>query len=452
VTSGRVRVGEELEWLPRGERVRVRSLQNHGQTVDEVHRGQRAAINLAGVPHQDVVRGQELATPGYLVPARVLTVRLHCLPGARAIKHRLPVRFHLGTAEVLGVVALLDCDKVEPGAWRPAQVFLEEPVTVVWGQPFVLRESSAMLTLGGGQVLQPVARKIRRRHKEILEQVGRLGAEDVGQRALAAAWLSGFAGVTPAALVRQTGVGPAEAGELLRHLLDRGEMVEVQAGQARPGLFLHAGVVRNLEDRILEGLAQLHQQFPLLTMHEGAKVHGQLAYLGKEMLIDFALERLLRQGRLVGDLRRLARRDFKPRLTTNQLKLKEKVLAAYQEAGLKPLKPSSFAGQAGGNAGNLDDLFALCVAEGQLVHIAEDFYLSSAAEGQLRRLVGEALARRPGLTVAEIRDVLGTGRKHAILMCEYLDRIGVTRRKDDLRWLAESDVRTGHRRSLSPPD
>src|SRR6516225_1611117 len=79
VTSGSVRVGEEVEWLPRGERVRVRSLQNHDQPVEEVHRGMRAAINLAGVRHEDVLRGQELATPGYLNPSRVMTVRLHCL-------------------------------------------------------------------------------------------------------------------------------------------------------------------------------------------------------------------------------------------------------------------------------------------------------------------------------------------------------------------------------------
>ena len=103
VTSGNLRVGDELEWLPRGERVRVRSLQNHDQPVDEVRRGQRAAINLAGVRHEDVIRGQEMATPGFLVPSRVLTVRLHCLADMkRPIKHRLPVRFHLGTAEIMG--------------------------------------------------------------------------------------------------------------------------------------------------------------------------------------------------------------------------------------------------------------------------------------------------------------------------------------------------------------
>src|SRR5262249_35932340 len=175
VVCGSVKVGDELEWQPRGEKVRVRSLQNHDKSVDEVHRGMRAAINLAGVRHEDVIRGQELATPGYLVPSRVMTVRLHCLAEMkRPVKHRMPVRVHLGTAGGMGNRSLLDCDGMERGRWGLAQVFLEEPATGTWGQPFVVRESSATQTLGGGQVLQPVAKKIRRRHLEMLERIERL--------------------------------------------------------------------------------------------------------------------------------------------------------------------------------------------------------------------------------------------------------------------------------------
>src|SRR5215475_4986931 len=128
VTSGSLKIAEEVEWQPRSQRVRVRSLQNHDKPVEEVHRGMRAAINLAGVHHEDVIRGQEIATPGYLVPSRVLTLRLHCLRDVkRPIKHRVPVRLHVGTAEIMGTVSLLDCDAIEPGAWGLAQIFLEGP-------------------------------------------------------------------------------------------------------------------------------------------------------------------------------------------------------------------------------------------------------------------------------------------------------------------------------------
>jgi selenocysteine-specific elongation factor len=440
VTAGRLRAGDEVEWQPRGERVRVRSLQNHDRPVEEVHRGQRAAINLAGVRHEDVVRGQELATPGYLVPSRVLTVRLHCLAEARRpIKHRLPVRFHLGTAEVMGTVSLLDCDAVDPGAWGLAQVFLEEPATGTWGQPFVVRESSATETLGGGQVLQPVARKIRRRHLEVLERVEKLWTGDERERALTVAWFGGFSGFTLADLVRGANLGPDEAAALIERLKAEGELAEVVISPARRVL-LHRDMVRELEERTLHILDRLHESFPLMSTHDRQKVQSQLAYVGDDALVHAAVDRLLARKQLVGDLRRIGRADFKPKLSASLRKLKDRLVASYAEAGFQPPEPASFAGAAGGNAANLKDLFDVCVAEGQLVRVADDLYLHADVEAQMRRRVTERLGQGAGLTVAEIRDLLGTTRKYAVPLCEYLDRAGVTRREGDLRLLPEAPV------------
>ncbi len=385
VTSGSVRVGDEVEWLPRGERVRVRSLQNHDRSVDEVHRGQRAAINLAGVHHEDVVRGQELATPGYLTPSRVLTLRLHCLADMkRPIKHRMPVRFHIGTSEIMCTVALLDADAIEPGQWGLAQVFLDEPAMAAWGQPFVLRESSAAQTLGGGQVLQPAARKIRRRHFEMLERIERLWSGDARERALTVAWFGAFAGFTISELVRGANIGPDEAAELVAEMKAEGELVEVVISGARR-LLLHKDMIGELEERILTALDRLHEQFPLMSTHDRQKVQSQLDYVGDDGLVHAMVDRLITAKKLVGDLRRIGRADFKPKLSANLRKLKDKLVAAYQAARFQPPEPSSFAGQAGGNAANLKDLFDVCVAEGYLAYIAEDIYLHIDVEAEMRR-------------------------------------------------------------------
>jgi selenocysteine-specific elongation factor len=434
VTSGSVRVGDELEWLPRGERVRVRSLQNHDRSVEEVHRGMRAAVNLAGVHHEEVLRGQELASPGYLVPARVLTVRLHCLADARRpIKHRAPVRFHIGTAEIMGAVSLLDCDTIEPGQWGLAQVFLEAPATATWGQPFVIRGPSATQTLGGGQVLQPRARKIRRRHLEMLERVEKLWSGDAPTRAVTVAWFGGFAGFTAADLVRGAGLAPEQAPALIDRLKSQGELVEI--GPATRRLLLHADLVKELDERILQVLERLHNEFPLMTSHDRQKVQSQLDYVGDEALVHAAVDRLIQQKKLVGDLRRIARADFRPKLSASLRKLKDRVVESYRAARFQPPEPAGFAPQAGGNAANLKDLFDVCVAEGFLVPIADGIYLHAEAEADMRRLVTEKLCAGPGMTVAEIRDLLGTTRKYAVPICEYLDRVGLTRRAGDLRVL-----------------
>ncbi len=440
VTSGSVRVGDELDWQPRGQRVRVRALHNHDTPVAEVHRGMRAAINLAGVPHDEIIRGQGLATPSYLRPTRTLTVRLRAAGDVRRpLAHRTPIRLHIGTAEILGAVSLLDHDDLNPGEWGLAQVFLEAPAVAVWGQPFVVRESSAATTLGGGLVLQPTARKIRRRHVEVIEWVEKLAGDDVELRALAVAWFGGFGGFTPADLVRGAGVAANEALPLIDRLHEQGRLAAVSLGQSRQ-LLLHADLLGELEERVLAVVARMHEQFPLLTALDRQKVQAQFDYVGEDALVAVVVDRLIQRGALIGGVpgeagspRRVARADFKPKLSVNQRKLKDNIVAAHRGAGFQPPEPGSFANQAAGNTASLNGIFDVAVAEGELVRVGDDLFLHADHDAEMRRRVTAKLAGGPGLTVAEIRDLLGTTRKYAVPLCEYLDRVGVTRRTGDLR-------------------
>jgi selenocysteine-specific elongation factor len=439
VASGSVRVGDELDWHKGDgtvETVRARALSNHGVPVEEVHRGQRAGVNLAGVPHEAVRRGQELCAPGYLAPSRVLTVHLQVSRDAgRPVKHRLPLRFHAGTAEVMGTVSLLDADHLDPGQSGLAQLFLEEPVTTVWGQAFVLRDSSAETTLGGGQVLQPVAGKVRRRHTEVLERVEQLRASDAGTRSLAAAWFAGFGGLNSRELIRVAGIPPASVEALVNGFRAAGKLAELSLSGGRKVL-LHADRVAELEERVLEALGGLHAENPLATTHDRQKALARLEYVGDEQLLQAVTDRLIAAKKVAGDSRRVARADFKPKLSVNQRKLKDRIVEAHAAAGFQPPEPKEFANLAGGNAGALRDIFDVAVAEGLLAKVTEELYLSAEAEAEMRRRVEERLRPGPGATVAEIRDLLGTTRKFAVPLCEYLDRIGLTRRDGDLRVLA----------------
>jgi selenocysteine-specific elongation factor len=412
-------------------------LHNHDAPVEEVHRGMRAAINLAGIPHDEVFRGQELATPGYLRPARTVTVRLKAADDARRpLKHRTPVRLHIGTGEILGTVSLLDRDDLKPGEWGLAQLFLGEPAVAVWGQPFVVRESSAATTLGGGQVLQPTARKIRRRHVEVIEWVEKLVGDDMETRALAVAWFGGFGGFTPADLVRGAGVAADEALPLIDRLHEQGRVAAVSLGQSRQ-LLLHADLLGELEKRVMTVVGRMHEQYPLLTALDRQKLQAQIDYVGDEALVSAAVDRLIKRRALAGDARRIARADFKPKLSVNQRKLKDRIVAAHREAGFQPPEPASFVNQAAGNAASLSEIFEVAVAEGELARVADDLFLHADHDAEMRRQVTAKLtAGGSGLTVAEIRDILGTTRKFAVPLCEYLDRVGVTRRAGDVRFLA----------------
>ena len=115
VASGRVAVGDELEWQPAGRLVRVRGLHQHERSVETVGRGGRAAINLVGVHHDEVIRGHELAAPGYLEPAQIMTVEVAGSDETtQSLRHRGRYKLHLGTAEVSVVLSLLESTRRKP--------------------------------------------------------------------------------------------------------------------------------------------------------------------------------------------------------------------------------------------------------------------------------------------------------------------------------------------------
>src|SRR5205823_3321821 len=112
------------------------------------------------------------------------------------------------------------------------------------------RGPSATQTLGGGQVLQPVARKIRRRHFEILERIERLWSGTEEERVLTVAWFGGFGGFREADLVRGANVTPARARELIAQLHQQHRLTAIAVSSHRQVL-LHNDLLSELEDRVL---------------------------------------------------------------------------------------------------------------------------------------------------------------------------------------------------------
>src|SRR5262249_30678481 len=162
--------------------------------------------------------------------------------------------------------------------------------------------------------------------------------------------------------------------------------------------------------RILHLLQKMHDQSPLMSHHDRRQLEAQLDYVGDPDLVQAAVDRLLREKRLVGDQRRIAPADYPPKLSANQREPKETMAPAYESAKFQTPDPASFANQAGGNSASLTDLLELGVAEGHLVRVADGIYLHRDAEAEMRKLVGERLAAGNGLTVADIRDLLSTTR------------------------------------------
>ncbi len=438
VYSGQVAEGDELELLPEGKKVRVRSLQAHSKSVKKSSEGQRCAINLAGIDHQEIKRGQELATLGYLASTKVISVMLQCAKDRKKpLKHRLQVRLHLGTSEVLGTLSLLEDDAIKPGHLGLAQLFLKESVTASWGQPFVIRNSSASLTLGGGNIIQAVGNKVRRRHSHSIQMLNNLASGDENSRLKAAAWFAGFKGLDETSLPLAIGIKPNSAKELLAKALQEKSLCEIKLSTGRKRSMDHQ-LIEDLTKKIISLLEVLHTENPLISTHQRQLITLQLAYVEDDALVQELIDQMIKKKVLNGDNRRIGLSNFKQKLSNSQRKLLEKIYASYRESRFTPPPMDEFINHLTGPKNQLKELFDISVLEEKLVFLQDGLYLDYDIELEMQQIIIDTMTPGKGLTVAEIRDLLKTSRKYAVPFCEHLDKIGVTRRDGDLRYLAKT--------------
>lgn len=438
VWRGSVHDGDEIAWLPSGQPVRVRGVQTHNRSVESASRGQRAAINLIGAHHQDIQRGHEIATPGYLKPHRTLTARLQVLPQSPwPIKHRQRLRLYLGAQEIMAVTALLDDDVIEPGQSGLVQFHCVQPATATNGQPFVIRSESPLVTIGGGRILQPIARRLTKKHPHDLKRLLLLDDPDDMKRAEAAIYFYAARDWTMLDLCRDANIEPSRAEALTAQFLKQ-KIVSAWAMSHQRTAHLHREVVEQLAGRIENTVEKMHQQAPLAANFAREQLTDRLRRLCEPMLLEKLIDHLIEQGKLIGGARTAALAGKAPKLTKAQQALLAQIKKHYQQANAAPPTLAELSKQFNAAEAALRPILELSVVEGELVHLDSGMYLHVEAEQALRKKLTEALSENDGLTTSEIRQQLNSTRKYVIPICEHFDRTGLTRRVGDKRVLVDA--------------
>lgn len=420
---GAIRTGDALELLPSGRSVRVRRVQVHGATVDEARAGQRTAVALHGVERDQVERGDWLLAPASLRASSILDVRFELLADMpKEWPANARVRFHLGASEIIGRLFLLEGTSLLPGESSLAQLRLERPAVAARGDRFVIRSYSPSRTVGGGTVIEPVAR--RRRRAADLEQ---LAIHEEGS--LAARLLQRLAAEARPIATQELARAVSEPEAAVATAL-AGLAAEDEAVTTAPGRWLAVERWRDARESIERAVNAFVDQHPARYGIMKGELKSGLKGAIEAPVFDPAFDSLVKDERLEqrGERVRPAGRPWDP--PAEMLAALSRAEAELEAAGLSVPEAPVWQARLGPLAA---EVVALGAFLGRLQRVNQDFTYTSAQLDALRARLAAHFAKRPALTVAEFKDLAGVSRKYAVPLLEHGDRAGWTVRAGDER-------------------
>ena len=431
--AGRIAVDDRLMLSPPGLELRVRGLHAQNRASDMAVAGQRVALNITGprLSKDRVARGDWVLHPDVHAPTLRLDIRLRLLRDEqRRLRPDTPVHLHLGAAHSMARAFPLDRDTIEPGTDALVRLSLDRAIGALAGDRLVLRDAGATRTMGGGAVIDPFPPLRGRR------TAPRLAALSAMEEPAPAAALSGLLAQSPgwterARFFRARNVPPAEQEKIAR--------AAPAVGLA--DLLLTPDGLQGLQTEIGRVLAAYHQSAPDQPGLQAERLRQQLPLRPPPAAFRAIIDSLMRRGtvRQDGPWLRLATHQI--RLTATEERLWPRTHDLIAAARFRPPRTRDLAQALGVPEQAMRTTLKRLQRIGWLVQIAPDQFFLRETVAEMAQIAAAAAAEDPGLqlTAASFRDRLDNGRKVAIQILEFFDRVGLTVRKGDTR-----TVRTDH--------
>jgi selenocysteine-specific elongation factor len=428
--SGSVGPGDEVELFPSGEKLRVRGVQSGGKAVERATPGQRTAVNLAGIEHTALKRGMVLAMPGKFRKTRRIDVRLELLASARKMKQGTRVHFHAGTMETIAEVFFHGEKELPPGGNAFANLKLQGQALVLPGDRFIVRQFSPVVTIGGGVVLDPLARR------PMLRDPGRgkfLATLEKGSREeiLSSMTERTLLGLRQDEIVARTAWTEKEIKEAVEKLSSAGRVKTVST---EPLVLLSGKSFEEVRKKLLERVEKFQKDNPLSPGIAREDLRASLGRRVRAETFRAALEELVAQKKLdtQGELVKKAGSEIA--LQPEEAKAKEQIEAAFASAGLAVPSVKEVLDKLPVEARRAEKLLQILLREKSLVRVTQELIFHRRALAQLKeQLSAYKKSKGDRISVPVFKELAGITRKYAIPLLEYLDRERVTRRAAEER-------------------
>ncbi len=433
ILSGKVEEGNTVEIFPDGIIGKVRGVQVHHQKVTRSILGKRTALNLQDVKKEALKRGQCAGEPGSLSPTFRLDARLRLLKSyGKNLKNRTRIRLHVGTAEIISRLVLLEGDVVLPGQEALVQFVLESPTVAMPGDRFVIRTFSPLMTIGGGEILDATPMKHKRFDAKTVEGLQRLGGdliERINQVLLDAKTLP----MALSEMRKKTGELEGAIEESLKSL--EGSQKIIRISGRKEARYLHANFYEELENTSKSIVKEYLSRNPHRLAMPYEELRSKILRLTDSVTFKAVVDGLVEKGVLLRKNSDVTLAGHESQLKPRDQEILRRIEQYFQRKGFTSPIEEELRQKVGLSKKEFKNLMFNLFERGILVRLSDKVVYHRDAIEKARRIVLQYLEKYPSITVAELRDILQLSRKYATAILEYFDNIGLTKRDKDVHIL-----------------
>lgn len=428
--DGSFSVGDTIEILPGKLPGRIRGLQTHKQKEEQAITGSRTAINISGINKAQILRGQVVVKPGTYQATDLVDAHFYLLKEASStIKHNMEVVFFSGASEIPSTLRLLGMDVLQPGYSAFIQIKLSEPMVVVNGDHYIIRRPSPPETIGGGVILDSRPQKNHRRfNQQVLTRLDELLKGDPAE--IIKQQLERNLINSVEEVVKKTNISLPDGIFLISNLVSNRELVRLDHSQEEilpSTLLITMRSWEKLVDQVTSSLKNFHTQNPLKPgMQRELLRRGLTLPPGR---FDLVLNEMSSQKIIDQEGTIIMSYGYEVTFSENEEGLATILLQRFQDSPFSPPDYNESQQLVG------SDILDALINQGKLVKVSNEVLFSPDTLELLVSKVQVHLQNAGSITLAELRDQVHTSRKFALPLLEYMDDLGITLRKGDIRVL-----------------
>ena len=426
VNSGSLKIGDTVELLPGSVKSKVRGLQSHGEEVQQVETGDRAAINLQGVEIKQIERGSQIAEIGYLQSLNQMGVTLLLLGSAqKPITQNQRIRIHLGTQEVMARVALADGKTLQPGDDCPALLRLEQPMVAARGDKFIIRSFSPVITIGGGEVMEVL---IEEKWKIVKEKLQNLYESPKSDQLIHLVQEEGAKPITPEKLQYRIGISKEQINAIVE---EKEELFWLTHKQGK--WLLTQNQWNELKNSIHNFLKKYHAKNPLNAGAQKEEIRQHLSC--ENSILEALLQSMLDDKSISQKGELFLNLNFSITLSSEDDSLQNSILNQLDQEGFTSSTLAQLSLKTGNSKEKLMQVLNVAEQQGKLLRIDGKLMFTQKNFIILREKVNQFFSNHPEMSVSEFKELAHTSRKYAVPLLEYFDKKKITYREGNIRKL-----------------